>query len=131
MNDPLTETYCVICIEKYNNKKKCRPCKSLFKDTNCNCNYMVHEKCMNEWLLRENKCLICHTIYGLKDEVNNHDCDIVNNHDIDSVVITDIYIYHRSFDCCNTFSSVIYTMVFCSGVFIVFIITYECIKLLH
>jgi hypothetical protein len=57
---------CIFCLEN------CTPTENFvqynergiqigehFYKINCKCSPNVHEKCMSEWLRRENKCLIC------------------------------------------------------------------------
>jgi hypothetical protein len=50
-------TSCIICIEPYD----IRIHDMKYVDRNCVCNYVVHEECIRKWLLKEPKCLICHS----------------------------------------------------------------------
>jgi len=57
---------CIFCLEKDTtpenfvqyNERGIQIGEHFYK-INCKCSPNVHEKCMSEWLRRENKCLIC------------------------------------------------------------------------
>ena len=57
-HDPLLN-HCIICME---NKQPCIQMKNadvvLFVKT-CDCNYTVHERCLRNWLIKSEVCLIC------------------------------------------------------------------------
>ncbi len=57
-HDPLMNQ-CIICMD---NKHPCIQMKNadvvLFVKT-CECNYKVHERCLRDWLTKNDGCLIC------------------------------------------------------------------------
>jgi hypothetical protein len=57
-HDPLMNT-CIICMD---NKQPCIQMRNadvvLFVKT-CDCNYKVHKKCLQGWLIKNEICLIC------------------------------------------------------------------------
>ena len=56
MKQPLLNNDCIICIEPDN-------CVLVKKNTHCGCEYSVHKKCLNKWIEKQNKCVICRKSY--------------------------------------------------------------------
>jgi hypothetical protein len=70
-HDPLMNN-CIICMD---NKHPCIQMKNadvvLFVKT-CDCNYKVHQKCLQEWLTKNEICLICRKpLYYDRNSDNN------------------------------------------------------------
>ena len=53
---PIVNSECIICIEPEN-------CILMKKNTHCDCEYSVHKKCLNKWIQKQNKCIICRKSY--------------------------------------------------------------------
>ncbi len=53
---------CIICIEPEN-------CIRMKNNLHCDCEYIVHKKCLDEWIQKQNKCIICRKIY-VEKQVN-------------------------------------------------------------
>lgn len=62
------EDQCIICYDT-NNEALCKG-TDLF-DSSCNCKYMVHKKCIQEWINMQNTtscyCICCNSSATLKD----------------------------------------------------------------
>ncbi len=56
MNQPLLDNECIICIEPEN-------CILMKKNNHCDCEYSVHKKCLNKWIQKQNRCIICRKSY--------------------------------------------------------------------
>lgn len=50
---------CIICFETCNEIENISNMDSYIRE-NCNCKYDIHEICLDKWLQKQNKCLICH-----------------------------------------------------------------------
>ena len=60
MNQALNNE-CIICIEPEN-------CILVKKNTHCDCEYSVHKKCLDTWIQKQNKCIICRKVYDVKHD---------------------------------------------------------------
>ena len=56
MKQKLLDNECIICIEPEN-------CIIVKKNTHCECEYSVHKRCLNKWIQKQNKCIICRKTY--------------------------------------------------------------------
>jgi hypothetical protein len=61
MKQPLLNNECIICIETDN-------CVLVKKNAHCVCEYSVHKKCLNKWIQKQNKCIICRKSYDTEND---------------------------------------------------------------
>ena len=104
-------TLCIICLEsRYNCKSvSIRDINYVTKHQDCECDYMIHESCLIEWLKFKNVCLICHgeIIY---DDTNTT---------LDVITLV----------CCILFNTLFMSILFAMTTIILVLLTYICIKI--
>jgi hypothetical protein len=90
---------CIICIEQEN-------CILMKKNTHCDCEYIVHQKCLNKWVQNQNKCIICRKSYANEYKT------------------TSLLEYWFEL----LFSYFVYTLLLCLTSAIIFVVLYICVK---
>jgi hypothetical protein len=63
-----TNNECVICLEKNANSINVLN-KNFIKD--CNCNFNIHDTCLNQWIQKKPSCPICNTVLIQNTDVEN------------------------------------------------------------
>ncbi len=108
MNQPLINNECIICIEPDN-------CVLVKKNSHCDCEYSVHKKCLNKWIQKQNKCVICRKSYDTEyDDMTLFECC--------RLIIWNLCVYTLCY-------ALFYVLLFCSTFGTLFAMFYVCVKI--
>lgn len=55
------ERHCIICHDASLKNNKLCYLTHLIKNKKCTCDPLIHKSCLEEWLVRNHKCVICNT----------------------------------------------------------------------
>lgn len=53
---------CIVCLDSSFAYTQKVLLKKMNYDTKCECNCVIHSKCLNQWIITNNSCPICHKI---------------------------------------------------------------------
>ena len=75
MNENTDNYECLICLDDIivdgAKPKSIKDINNIYKS--CNCDFIVHETCLHEWLLKNNSCIICS-----KEITYTHDSTLID-----------------------------------------------------
>lgn len=85
---------CCICLEKYlcESNTTAKNINDIIKTTpliikTCNCSYIVHTECFNEWFINNGSCIICRKMMNEIIIINNHDQHYISRYFIVRVTV--------------------------------------------